>query len=598
MKISIKHPLLWVVLLSLLTPAMCLPDWLERIIMAPSLAPSQYKTDNSPSAGSSSTSSTAANTNTNSDTGSDIDELYILDEQAPVESWVVAHHTTALAYDAALTRHLHNDNQIVAPDGAVGETPLPRTGNDINAVVETPKPQTGEPDAHYFDHEEVPVRAWAAAHHDTAVAFDSALARQLQFEEEEDEFVLPYDALGETVAPQTGEEPETEEEGEVDAAWQMQLAQFATTLLLACFGLNDGLRAGCGGDGGGDGGGGGGRGPERREGGSESGRSRNTGDSVGSPGRVGNSEEDASIFDQVGDTFDVFMSRLGRGMMDALGFKDTDDNDHSDGPLPESFAGRIARWRKYAMSWAWKAHHATRATPRGSKRNLDTHPRDSWITTRDSKRDLDTLGWDLRRLSLSFNMTARIQRVIQQFLESCPTIGYTQGFDLACSAILKATGYDEIYTLELFNAWATAAGRVVTDENTRRKASTLRYRRAVQDLLERDAMMDIKRLSKAEQGSTLYTHVFHTLELPEAVQLAIIDKTLKAGVHGPGVSAWVATALLSIAQKDAKISLDQNLSKGQMFAAAAEKVSSFSDLEKAADSSLVSFMRGYRRALR
>lgn len=50
------------------------------------------------------------------------------------------------------------------------------------------------------------------------------------------------------------------------------------------------------------------------------------------------------------------------------------------------------------------------------------------------------------------------------------------------------------------------------------------------------------------------------VELPEVVQLVIIDKTLKAGVNGPGVSAWVATALLSIAQKDAKISLDQNVS--------------------------------------
>ena len=393
------------------------------------MAPSQYKTDNSPSAGSSSTSSTAANTNnTNSDTSSDIDEFYILDEQAPVESWVVAHHTTALAYDAALTRHLNNDNQIVAPDGAVGETPLPRTGNDINAVVETPMPQTGELDGHYLDREEVPVRAWAAAHHDTAVAFDSALARHLQLEEEEeeDEFVLPYDALGETVAPQTEEEPETEEEEEVDAAWQMQLAQFATTLLLACFGFNDGPRAGCGGGGGDGGGGGGGRGPERREGGGESGRGRNTGDSVGSPGRVGNSEEDASIFDQVGDTFDVFMSRLGRGMMDALGFKDTDDNDHSDGPLPESSAGRIARWRKYATSWCWQAHHVTRATVRGSERDLDTHPRESWITTRDSNRDLDTLGWDMRRLSLRCNVTSRIQRIVKNFLESCPAIGYTQ----------------------------------------------------------------------------------------------------------------------------------------------------------------------------
>ena len=380
-----------------------------------------------PSAGSTSTSSTPANSNTNSDTDSQCHDFYFLDEQASVGSWVVAHHTTTLAYDAALTRHLSDHDEIVVSGSAVGETPLPRPGNEIEAVVETPMPQTGELDSHYLDHDEVPVRTWAAAHHDTAVAFDSALARPLQVEEE-DEFFLAYDALGETVTPQAGEEPqEGGKEEEVDATWQVKLAQCATPLIFACFGSNDGLRAGCGGDGGdGGGGGGGGRGPERREGGSESGRGRNTGDSVGSPGGVGNNEEDAWIFDQVGDAFDGFMSRLGRGVMDALGFEDADDDDHSDGPLPESSAGRVARWRKYAMSWCWQARHATRATARGSERDLDTHPRDSWIMTRDSKRDLDTVGWDVRRLSLSCNVTSRIQRIVKKFLESCPAIGYTQ----------------------------------------------------------------------------------------------------------------------------------------------------------------------------
>ena len=51
------------------------------------------------------------------------------------------------------------------------------------------------------------------------------------------------------------------------------------------------------------------------------------------------------------------------------------------------------------------------------------------------------------------------------------------------------------------------------------------------------------------------------LELPEAVQEVIIDKSLKAGIHAPGVSAWVTTALLSIAQKDFKLTQDRNVSR-------------------------------------
>ena len=46
-----------------------------------------------------------------------------------------------------------------------------------------------------------------------------------------------------------------------------------------------------------------------------------------------------------------------------------------------------------------------------------------------------------------------------------------QGFDYACSVILKAAGNDESSSVELFKAWAAAAGRVVTDEKMRRKAS-------------------------------------------------------------------------------------------------------------------------------
>lgn len=48
-----------------------------------------------------------------------------------------------------------------------------------------------------------------------------------------------------------------------------------------------------------------------------------------------------------------------------------------------------------------------------------------------------------------------------------------QGFDYACKAVLYAVGNDERSSVEFFEAWAAAAGRVITDENARRKASNI-----------------------------------------------------------------------------------------------------------------------------
>lgn len=59
-------------------------------------------------------------------------------------------------------------------------------------------------------------------------------------------------------------------------------------------------------------------------------------------------------------------------------------------------------------------------------------------------------------------------------------------------------------------------------------------------------------LSPAPPGelSSVVSTLCSTLGLPDAVLAIIIDETLKAGLHGPGVSMWVTTALLSIAQRD------------------------------------------------
>ena len=128
-------------------------------------------------------------------------------------------------------------------------------------------------------------------------------------------------------------------------------------------------------------------------------------DNVGPNGR-NNNDDDASIFNQIGDAFNGLLSGLGHGMMDALGFEDCDgDADHA--PLPDSTEGRIARWRAYTMSWR------ARDDTRGNEK-------------RDSKSDLYTLGWDVRRLKQGCNVAVMIQRIIRNFLESYPAIGYAQ----------------------------------------------------------------------------------------------------------------------------------------------------------------------------
>ena len=261
--------------------------------------------------------------------------------------------------------------------------------------------------------DEVTVGAWAT-HTRATLWFDADLPREA--DDGDDEFVLPDDAFAEYAVPRIVPQPvpqivpqTDEEDGAETSTWLVQLAQFATTAILALCGFYDGPRAACRGGGGDEagGGGGGGGGPGRPAGDGRRGRRRSAGGSLGpNGGNNYDNSDDASILDKVEDTLNGFMSGLGRGMMDALGFEDRDEVDDK-GPLPSSTDERIARWRAYTMSWR------ARDGARGENR-------------RDSKRDLDTLEWDVRRLKQGCDVKAMIQRIIRKFLESFPAIGYTQ----------------------------------------------------------------------------------------------------------------------------------------------------------------------------
>lgn len=302
----------------------------------------------------------------------------------------------------------------LAPSQSKPEASFFRSTSSSNSTPTATTNSDRESESDYID--EIPVGAWAD-HARKRLSLDIDFPRRVH----EDEFILPDNAFGEIASPQIVPQavpqvvpqtvpqivPQMGDEDAESSTWPVQLAQLATTAILALCGFYDGRRAGCGGGGGGEegGGGGGNGGPGRRAGAGRRGRRRNTGDNVGPNGR-NNNDDDASIFNQIGDAFNGLLSGLGHGMMDALGFEDCDgDADHA--PLPDSTEGRIARWRAYTMSWR------ARDDTRGNEK-------------RDSKSDLYTLGWDVRRLKQGCNVAVMIQRIIRNFLESYPAIGYAQ----------------------------------------------------------------------------------------------------------------------------------------------------------------------------
>eukprot|EP00904_Undaria_pinnatifida_P008878 jgi/Undpi1/511/HiC_scaffold_10.g03975.m1 len=221
---------------------------------------------------------------------------------------------------------------------------------------------------------------------------------------------------------------------------------------------------------------------------------------------------------------------------------------------------------------------------------------------------------DITRLVSDKDVSAGVQLVCQQAAVMFPEVGYNQGFDAACKAIFISVGKNVTATLEIFTKWAVPVAWLLFDQNAvgEYAANTAvgytwsvvkTHAAPVFGWLSRDKV--VGRTDQQEMLQCLLGHVFYEalatccsrLGLNKRVMNEVLEETMRAGVHGPGVTLYVVFCLLCMAERDGAEKVREVTMVRVPVRAAARKVRSFSDLQKQAPITLEKFLRGYRAAM-